>query len=223
MTYQASRGARLGRPLSSAHRHYLILEQGLGGAIVNFAINGAIAWAMFRSAASVPLWGAQSIAGDTFATAFLLPFITCLVVTPLVRRRVRSGRVPALEWRRAAHPVLGRLPTTAVRRALALGAVCALAVAPPALWALAALDVTPMSFGHFLAFKATSAAALGAVVTPLVGLCVLGDAEAPSETRAIAACRGDPRGAGEVPCASERVPGTHEPEEGEERWTRARG
>jgi hypothetical protein len=162
--------------MSSAHRRLLVVEQGVGSAVINFVINGVIAWAMFRSMITVPLWGQQSIAGDTIGTSFMLPFITCLIVTPLVHRQIRSGKIPRLEWRRAAHPALGRLPGSTVPRALVFGIICAIAVAPLAVWALSVLDVTQMSLWRFLTFKATYAAALAAVVTPLIGLCVLGDA-----------------------------------------------
>jgi hypothetical protein len=168
------------RKMSAAHRRYLILELGVGAAVINFLINGAIAWGMFRSAATVPFWGQQSIGADTIGTTFFLPFFTCLIVTPLGHRQVRSGKLPALSWRRATHSILGRLPSKTLRRAFALGVLYMIAVAPPAIWALTSLGVEQMSFGGFVLFKATFAAALSVVVTPLIGLCVLGDAEAPS-------------------------------------------
>ena len=158
-----------------AHRRFLLLEQGIGSAGINFAINGAIAWLLFRQMAIVPLWGQQSIAGDTIGTTFFLPFFTCLIVTRLAQRRVGSGGLPALGWRRESRPALGWMPATTFRRALALGAVCTLVVAPPTLIALAALDVTDLSFSCFLAFKATFAAGLAAVVTPIIALGAIAD------------------------------------------------
>jgi hypothetical protein len=81
--------------MNAAHRRYVVLEQGVGAVSVNFLLNVAIAWAAFRGMSSIPIWGAQSIAGDTIATAFVLPFLTCLIVTPLAHRRAhicnRSG------------------------------------------------------------------------------------------------------------------------------------
>ena len=90
--------------MSPAHRRFLVLEQGVGSVVVNLAINGAVAFLMFRGAASVPLWGQQSIAGDTVGTTFLLPFITCLVVTKLARAQVRAGRVAPFARKNSAFP-----------------------------------------------------------------------------------------------------------------------
>ena len=68
--------------MSPGHLRFLLLEQGIGSAVVNFLLNGAIAWLVFRGVAQVPLWGQQSIAGDTIGTCFFLPFLTTLIVTP---------------------------------------------------------------------------------------------------------------------------------------------
>src|SRR5438874_2612083 len=102
--------------MSPAVRRYLLLEQGVGAAVFNLVLNAAIAWAMFRSVAVVPLWGQQSIMGDTIGTCFLLPLLTCLIATRLVRSHVRAGKVAALGWTRTSHPVLGWLPETPARR-----------------------------------------------------------------------------------------------------------
>jgi hypothetical protein len=163
-----------------AHRRYLILEQGIGAVIVNFFINATIAWLLFRSLEVVPLWGPQSIAGDTVATTFLLPFITCLIVTRLAHRAVDGGRFPAPEWRRASHPALGRLPRSTPLRALAFGFVCMITVAPASIWVLQILGLVQLGFWSFVLFKALFAGALAAPVTPIIGLCALGDS---GETR----------------------------------------
>ena len=83
--------------MSPAQRRYLVVEQGVGAAVFNFVLNAVIAWLMFRRQDVVPLWGQQSIAGDTIGTSLLLPLITCLVVTRLARGHV------SLRRRRRAH------------------------------------------------------------------------------------------------------------------------
>jgi len=161
--------------MSDAHRQYLIFEQGVGAAIVNFVLNGLIAWALFRHLSIVPLWGQESIAGDTFGTCFLLPLITCLIVTGLARREVTRGRFPAPDWRRAEHPILGWLPTGRFLRGVAFGAFCLIVFAPPTVWLLSTIGLLQMGFWSFLFFKATYAGLLGALVTPVIALCALGD------------------------------------------------
>src|SRR5205823_4376911 len=117
---QAGRRQAISAPMPPAVRRYLLLEQGVGAAVFNFVLNAAIAWAMFRSVDVVPLWGQQSIMGDTIGTCFLLPLLTCLIVTRLVRGHMRAGKVASLGWTRASHPVLGWLPRTTPRRGVAL-------------------------------------------------------------------------------------------------------
>ncbi|MBI4517629.1 MAG: hypothetical protein HY699_17630 [Deltaproteobacteria bacterium] len=162
-----------------AHKRFLLLEEGVGSIVVNLLINGVIAFFMFRGAAAVPLWGQQSIAGDTIGTALLLPLFTCLIVTPLARRQVRAGAVPPL----AALPAAMRwLPRGTFRRGLLLGALTVASVAPATIAALTAGGVTQQSFWGFVAFKAIFAAALGAVVTPLIALyAIAGEAALPAD------------------------------------------
>jgi hypothetical protein len=156
--------------MSAGHLRFLLLEQGIGAAVFNFLLNGAIAWLLFRSLERVPLWGQQSIAGDTVATCFFLPFFTTLIVTPLVRRRMRVGTMTALGWTRETHPMLGWLPSGTGRRALMLGVVCALVVGPLSVWVLGRLDVAELRFWSFVGFKAAFAAGLGLLVTPVISL-----------------------------------------------------
>src|SRR5215510_9258235 len=111
--------------MSSAHRRYLLLEHGLGAAATNFIINAVIAWLTFRGVARVPLWGYQSIAGDTIGTSLLL----------------------------------------------------------------ALLGVAEMPHGSFIVFKAAFAAALAALVTPVIALSAI--ANPPSRLEATAGERRD--------------------------------
>ncbi len=166
--------------LSAVHRRYLVVEQGVGAAIINLLINGAIAWAMFRSLATVPLWGEQSIAGDTIGTTFLLPFITCLIVTPLAQRQIRGGKLPPIGARLGRYAMLDRLPATAFRRGLVIGALTMFVVAPLAVLVLSVVGVDAMGFASFLVFKAVFAAALAAAVTPVLSFCALADVSSPS-------------------------------------------
>jgi len=79
--------------LSSEHRSFLVLHQGLVPTGFNLVLNGLIAWLLFRTATSVPLWGESGMGIDLLATAFLLPFLTCLIVSRLVGGQ---GRIHAL-------------------------------------------------------------------------------------------------------------------------------
>ncbi len=161
---------RYSRSMSPDHRRYLVLEQGVGAAFVNFVLNGLIAWAMFHGHEIVPLFGQQSIAGDTIGTTFMLPLLTCLIVTPLARQQIRNGRLAALGWSAESHPTLAWVPTGTFWRGLAMAAVCTIAVAPLAIFALSTFQLTPMNFWSFVTFKASFAAVLAALVTPFIAL-----------------------------------------------------
>ena len=161
--------------MSRAHRRFLLLEEGVGSAFVNFAINAAIAWALFRGMERVPLWGDQSIMGDTIATSVILPFITSLIVTPLARRRVRGGHLPPLGWTRASHPVLRWLPRSTALRGLAVGLLGLLVLAPIAYGALAAAGVGSLGTRAFILFKAGYAATEGLLVTPVLALWAIAE------------------------------------------------
>ena len=166
--------------MSPAHRRYLLVEQGIGAAVFNFALNAGIAWLLFRSQDVVPLWGDRSIAGDTIATSMILPFLTTLIVTPTARRQVRAGRVAALGWSRATHPTLGWLPRGTFARAFVLGVVCAVVLSPITLLVLGLLHVADLGFGRFVLFKAAFAAMEALLVTPVVSLWAIAEAAVPA-------------------------------------------
>jgi len=164
------------------HIRFLVLEQGIGSAVINFLLNGAIAWLLFRGLERVPLWGQQSIAGDTVGTCFFLPFLTTLIVTPLARGRVRTGSLRALPWTRETHPPLRWLPEGTLKRGLVLGVATALLVGPLSVALLAWSNVQELSFWQFVWFKAAFAAVLALIVTPIISIwAIVVDVEAPGD------------------------------------------
>jgi hypothetical protein len=161
--------------MDSRHVRFLVVEQGIGAALVNFLLNGAIAWLLFRGVEQVPLWGQQSIAGDTVGTCFFLPFLTTLIVTPLARRQVRAGSLAALPWSRDTHPPLRWLPGGTARRGLVLGVATALLVAPLTIALLPRFAVHELSFWSFVWFKAAFAAVLALIVTPIISVWAIAE------------------------------------------------
>ena len=170
--------------MSPTHRRYLLLEQGVGAGVVNFGLNALIAWGMFRSADSVPLWGQQSIMGDTIGTCVMLPLMTSLIVTRVAHGQLRRGKMEALGWSRTSHPVLGWLPAGPVKRGLVLGALCALVLAPLAFLYLRVLEVEQLSVGEFILYKAGFAALAGVLVTPVIALWAIAEGPAPARAAA---------------------------------------
>jgi hypothetical protein len=160
--------------LSVRHRRFLVIEQGAVPTVFNFALNGAIAWALFRSASEVPLWGESSLGVDLIATGFLLPFLTCLIVSALVARHVRDGKVPPLL--EAQLPQSRWFERSSFSRALALGVAGVVFGALPLVWALSLAQAQPLAVPAFVTFKAVWTGMLALLVTPLVGWWALANA-----------------------------------------------
>lgn len=166
--------------VSPAHRRFLLLEQGFGAGVFNAAVNALIAWLSFRGTAVVPLWGQQSIGGDTIGTCFLLPLVTVLIATPVCRRRVRAGDLAPIAWTPMMRSVLGWLPTGTVRRGIVAGAVTTVVAAPAMLLGLRWFGVVAWPLATFIAYKAVFGGLLGAAVTPLVALAAIAAPTAPT-------------------------------------------
>jgi hypothetical protein len=159
--------------LSPEHRHFLIFDQCIGAAVINFVLNAGIAWLLVRSLARVPLWGDPSIAGDTAATSLLLPLITCLIVTPLVRRRIAAGRIAPLPEAPASRVLQVLVRRGAFTRGLLLGVACIALLALPTVLLFVLIGPADLSHGSFIWFKAAYAAILAAIITPVIGLLAL--------------------------------------------------
>jgi hypothetical protein len=166
--------------LSDAHRRFLVVEQGAVPTLFNLVLNGVIAWALFRSSSAVPLWGESSFGVDLLATGFLLPFLTCLIVSSLVGHQVRSGRIPVLTPDHLPHFRWYRRSPMA--RGCTLGAAGVVFGAIPVVWALTLGEAAPVKVWSFVAFKAVWAAMLASIVTPIVAWWALAHA---SEARAL--------------------------------------
>jgi hypothetical protein len=159
--------------LSAEQRRFLCIGQSLVPFVINVVLNGAIGWAMFRNAETIPFWGESSIGADTLGTSFFLPAITCLIVTPLVRGQVRKGAAPAFTGALAAwlHPFRRPLAW----RAVALGLVCVPLAGGLAIVLLSAFGVETLDFSPFLGWKALYSGVLAALVTPVIALLALAD------------------------------------------------
>ena len=160
--------------LSDRHRRFLLIEQGAIPTVFNLVLNGLIAWALFRSAAAVPLWGESSVGVDLLATGFLLPFLTCVIVSAVVARHVRAGKVPPLPPGQLPHSRWFLRSSSA--RGLFLGCAGVLFGAAPIVWALSLGRAEPLPVASFVGFKAVWAAMLALLVTPVVGWWALASA-----------------------------------------------
>lgn len=162
--------------MTNEQRRFLIVDQGIVGGVINFVVNGAIAWYLFRAMAQVPMTGgSQNILGDVVGTFFLLPLIVCLIVTPLVRRQVRSGKLAALNWDRATHWLYRHMPASSFMRGLVLGVACTIVLGLPLFGLMAAFGITSMAYWDFVITKGVYAGVLAAIISPVIAFAALGD------------------------------------------------
>lgn len=162
--------------MSKSRRHFLIVDQCIVSGAINFVLNAAFAWYLFRAMAQVPMTGgSQNVLGDVIGTFFLLPLAVCLIVTPLVRRQVRSGKLAALNWDRTTHPLYRRLPASSFMRGLVLAVACTLALGLPLFGLMVAFGVNSMAYWNFVVVKGAYAGVLAAMVSPVIALAALGD------------------------------------------------
>jgi hypothetical protein len=170
----------MAQTFSREHRRFLIVDEIIGPAIVNFCLNAGIAWFFFRKLVVVPLWGAPGIAIDTLSTAFVLPVLTALIAAWLVRARVVRGKLLPIptalrrssSWSRRSSLVRGAL----------LGAAAVVLVATPLVIFFALVGVERMPRTEFVWFKASFAAGVGVLVTPPLGWWALLDASVGART-----------------------------------------
>jgi hypothetical protein len=169
----------LWRSLPAAHRRWIVVNALFATALINLVVNGAIAWLFVHGQSDVPLWtrpfSETSTLGDTLGTIFLLPLITCVLTTTVVRRDLRNGALSPLSTEHRYGSWLAGRPDGRFRRGLAFGAIAFGALALPVTLALVAIDLDDLSRGEFVAFKVAFAIGLGALVTPVIALCAMTD------------------------------------------------
>ncbi len=141
--------------------------------VINFVLNGLIAWLIYGRTPVVPL---QTLTVDTLLTSFLIPLLTCLIVVPIVWQLVRQGDITAVAWSRSDFWWLRWLPDSKWVRALVAGLATAVLGTFIIIGLLSLLGIENMAGGTFVWFKAGYTAVLAALVTPLLALASLGDA-----------------------------------------------
>jgi hypothetical protein len=162
------------------HRRWLLVNAVLITAVLNVAVNAAIAWLFVAGQDDVTLWGRPLLDGtttvvDALGTLFVLPLVTCLIVTTVVRSEIAGGGLTRLGAEPPLSPWLERVPRTRLRRGARFGLVTLAALAIPVTLLLLALAPDPMSRGSFVAYKVGFTVALGAVVTPVIALRAMRD------------------------------------------------
>ena len=158
------------------HFKFLIIEQVILAFIINYIVNAAIGYVAYRGISTLPMWGMKSIVGDSIIMTFLLTIIVCFVVTMTTHKKVRSGHLESLSWRRSSNAILAKLPQNNFWRSLVLAVVFTIIVTPIVIGALILLNINEMTHMTFVIYKGFLAGFLAILVAPLAAICALGDA-----------------------------------------------
>lgn len=154
---------------------YLLVGYVLIPLVINSLVNAVLGWLTFATLGSVSTWGwDKSAFADTIGTCFFLPFITCLIVTPIVRYEMaslgsgqRSHASPPRWMRMMARSILMRATT--------FGIITLLVLSGPVYISYAMFAPDEIASLHFVKMKVAFAAVLGIFVTPLIAWVAMND------------------------------------------------
>lgn len=146
--------------------------------IVSIAINSLIPAAIIWFVEANPpqtLTGEYGILGSMLPAAGLATLLMTLVLTNIVRFRVRKGALPALDWPKGERGALAWIPANVVLRAIALALLALILLVPAGLLVVALTDILPLTKVGFLFFNLVYGAAVGLVMARFVVLPALAD------------------------------------------------
>jgi hypothetical protein len=165
-------------------RRFLFVQNTIGAAVVNLAINGAIGWAITRGLQVFPVWSVPGAAPDLVATGFGVSFGTAIAARLGVNFEVARGRISAIAPEPPYAGWYRRLPRQTFARSVWFGAVSVPVFVVPLLLVLLVAGTPALERTTFVWLKAGFSAVQAAIVTPLIVLAVLFDL---SQARAPAA------------------------------------
>ncbi|HQX50822.1 MAG TPA: hypothetical protein PLY87_10620 [Planctomycetaceae bacterium] len=154
---------------------YLLIGQVIIPFFVNIVVNTVLGVLAFRDRDAVMTWSFDKGAvADSIGTCFFLPFITCLIATPIVRRQVAQGVVSPIPA--ADLPLWMRyLSGPMLLRALKVGASGIVLLAGPVYGVYGLCAGESIETVRFIVIKAISAGVFGIFVTPLIAVLALAD------------------------------------------------
>ncbi len=137
--------------------------------------NGLIAWLLLRNGSPLGWTGQGNFVGDIIATAFILPFIVALIVIPLQKKKLASGKLQVIDFgsTSALQLLVNRMPASTWKLGVIFGLIGALIFAPLLLALVYIAGIEQFSPLNYAIFKGIWAGALaGILVIPMV-MCAL--------------------------------------------------
>ena len=152
---------------------YLLIGQAVVPFFINIAVNVVIGTLTFWGQDSVETWTWNNGAvADSIGTCFFLPFITCLIATPIVRSQSKSGtapRISASDVPRWTKLMRGPL----LVRSTEFGIVGMLLLAAPVYAAYSAFAPDSIETIRFIAIKSILAGLFGILATPPIAIVAM--------------------------------------------------
>lgn len=142
--------------------------------LINAILPSAIIW-FLGVAPPLTLLGEHGIVGDMLPAAGLATLAMTLVLTNIVRMRVRKGALPALNWPREERGAMRFIPQNLLLRAVTLGLLAVVLLVPSGLAVVAVLDILPLTRVGFLVFNLIYGAFVGLIMARFVVLPALAD------------------------------------------------
>jgi hypothetical protein len=146
--------------------------------VVSIAINSlvpaAIIWFLDVSPPRT-LFGEHGILGSMLPAAGLATLLMTLVLTNIVRARVRKRSLPALDWPKSERGAMAWIPANMILRAIALAVLALILLVPSGLVVVALINVLPLTKVGFLIFNLVYGAVVGLVMARFVVLPALAD------------------------------------------------
>ena len=154
---------------------YLLIGQAVVPFFINIAVNMVIGTLTFRGQDSVETWTQnKGAAADSIGTCFFLPFITCLIATPIVRSQLKNKTAPrilASDVPRWTQLMSGPL----LMRAAKFGIVGMLLLAAPVYAAYSVFAPDSIETMRFIAIKSILAGLFGILATPPIAFVAMCD------------------------------------------------
>jgi hypothetical protein len=149
--------------------------QTIGTVVVNGLSSALFVWLLVH-AEGESLWGKMGLMSDIRATTFLTGWLMSIIMSAVIRKYVRSGKVEVTPWDWSKHPVLRFLPHARGRRNLTIGFAAAVIFSPPLMALVYLLGIDPWSFPMMLIAKVTYGMFLGVALGPIIATAaIVGD------------------------------------------------
>ena len=121
------------------------------------------------------MFGQQGITTPLLLAAGVGTFMMTLVLTSIVRLRVRKGSLPSLHWPRVERGAMRYLPSFLLARAFVLAVISVAIFVPMGIAAVGLASIVPLTSTGFFVLNSIYGAAIGAVMTRFVVLAAMAD------------------------------------------------